>query len=114
MKIDDIIEVLNRYIECKRKERKIQTLGHLVLQKILETNSTFKAYKTYKAIIWFIKGKEKHRVLEVSNTGKVLEGLTEALERRADLELCYNIFNWVGSNFYEQVITGDYKGYETA
>lgn len=112
MEIEDIIEALNRHIECKRKEENIQTSGHLVLQKILETNSTFKAYKTYKTIIWFIKGKARYKVLEVSNTQKTLEGLTGALEKETNQELCYNIFNWIDSKFYEHVIKGEYKGYK--
>ena len=44
---EDIIEALNRNIESKRREEKIDTVGHLVWLRTIKINPTFKAYKTY-------------------------------------------------------------------
>ena len=111
MKAEDIIEGLNKHIEDQRSVKHILTKGHLVLQRIITTNPTFKAYKTYEAIIWFVKGKERYKVLELKHTAKVLDGQEEKIERDVNIELCHYIFNWVDSDYYNQVIEGEYKGY---
>lgn len=109
MKIEDIIEGLNLHIEDIRRERGISSKGHLVLQRIIEPHPTFKAYKTYKAILWFIKGKDKCTVLEVSHSDKVLDGQEGYMCQYINTELCRLIFNWIGTDSYKDVIQGELK-----
>ena len=111
MKTEDIIEGLNRSIEDKREAFKIKTTGHLVLQRTVKPHQTFKSYKEYESIIWFVKNGKKHRVIALKETAKVLDGQEESMIRRVNVELSRLIFNWIGSNFYEQVIKGEYNGY---
>lgn len=111
MEAEDIIEGLNRSIEDKRDALKIKTTGHLVLQRTVKPHQTFKAYKEYESVIWFVKGGKKYRVIGVKETAKVLDGQEEAMIRRMGIELGRLIFNWIGSNFYEQVVKGEYNGY---
>lgn len=111
MKAEDIIEGLNRSIEDKRDALKIKTTGHLVLQRTVKPHQTFKAYKEYESVIWFVKGGKKYRVITVKETAKVLDGQKEVMIRRMNVELSRLIFNWIGSNFYEQVVKGEYNGY---
>ena len=47
MRVEDIIEGLNRHIEYKRGLLGVNTTGHLVLQKSINPHPTFKAYKEY-------------------------------------------------------------------
>ena len=110
MKAEDIIEGLNRSIEDKRDALKIKTTGHLVLQRTVKPHQTFKAYKEYESIIWFVKSGGKYRVITVKETAKVLDGQEEVMIRRMNIELSRMIFNWIGSNFYEQVIKGECNG----
>lgn len=110
MKAEDIVEGLNKHIEDKRSERNISSKGHLILQRVVEPHSTFKAYKTYKAILWFVKGKNRHIVISLSHSAKVLEGQEGPIQQYINTELCHLIFNWIGSNFYEEVIKGEYNG----
>lgn len=111
MKIEDIIEGLNQSIEDKRDALKIKTTGHLVLQKTINAHPTFKAYKEYEFTIWFVKNSKKYRVITLKETAKVLEGQEESIIRRMNVGLSRMIFNWINSNFYEQVIKGEYNGY---
>lgn len=110
MKTEDIIEGLNRYIEDKREVLKIKTTGHLVLQKTVKPHQTFKAYKEYEFVIWFVKGGKKYRVITVKETAKVIDGQEETIMREMNVKLSRLIFNWIGSDFYEQVINGEYNG----
>ena len=111
MKAEDIIEGLNRSIEDKREAFKIKTTGHLVLQRTVKPHQTFKSYKEYESVVWFVKNDKKHRVITLKETAKVLDGQEESMIRRMNVELSRLIFNWVGSNFYEQVIKGEYNEY---
>lgn len=110
MKAEDIIEGLNQSIEDKRDTLKIKTTGHLVLQRTVKPHQTFKAYKEYESIVWFVKGGKKYRIITVKETAKVLDGQEEIMIRRMNVELSRLIFNWIGSDFYEQVINGEYNG----
>ena len=110
MKAEDIIEGLNLHIETKRKDRGIKTTGHLVLQKEIKPHSLFKAYKMYKYTLWFAKKSKSYEVMMLEHTAKILDGQEENMNRRMNIMLSNVIFNWIGSDFYEQVINGEYNG----
>ena len=109
MKIEDIIEELNRYIENKRVDEHISTNGHLVLQRTMFPNSTFKAYKSYEIILWFVKDKKKYRVLNLQHTAKVIDGQEEGVKKIMDKQFCYSIISWLHSDTYNSVLTGTFK-----
>lgn len=111
MRVEDIIEGLNKHIEYKRELLGVSTTGHLVLQKSSNPHPTFKAYKEYNYSVWFIKKGKKYRVITVNIVDKVLEGKEEAMIRRMNIELCTNIFNLIGSEIYNQIVNGEY-GYK--
>lgn len=109
MKIEDIIESLNKHIEDKRNLQKLHNLsGHLVLQKFIDTNSTFKAYKIINYTLWFVNLDKKYKVLHIQNTYKLLEGQEEKVFKDIEIKFVEMLFNWIGSNFYEEVINGTY------
>ena len=103
MKAEDIIEGLNKHIETKRSERGIENVGHMVLQKEIMPHSSFKVYKIYKYTLWFTKRGKSYKVITVQHTAKVPDGQEENM-------LSTLIFNWIGSDFYEAVIKGEYNG----
>ena len=107
---EDIIEALNRNIESKRREEKIDTVGHLVLLRTIKINPTFKAYKTYEAIIYFVAKRKKYRVLSCTLTAKILEGQEERMKEDIDIKLINDIFNFIQSEYYKQIIKGEYYG----
>lgn len=110
MKIENIVEGLNRFIEDKRDVLKIKTNGHLVLQRTMKPRQTFKAYKEYKYIIWFVKDGKKYNIITIEKTAKVLDGQEGTILKIMDIELSKMIFNWIGSASYEQVIKGECNG----
>ena len=111
MRVEDIIEGLNRHIEYKRELLGVNTTGHLVLQKSINPHPTFQAYKEYNYSVWFVKNRKKYRVITVNIVDKVLEGQEETMMRRMNTELCTNIFNLIGSEVYNQIVNGEY-GYK--
>ena len=109
MKVEDIIEGLNRHIEIKRRDNKIDAKGHIVLQKEINTNSSFKAYKNYKYSVWFTNRKS-YRLITVSKSARVIDGQEELIERQMNTILCQSLFDWIGSKYYDEVIKGEYNG----
>ena len=112
MKAEDIIEGLNLHIEAKRKDRGLNTTGHLVLQKEIMSHSSFKAYKIYKYTLWFVKKGKAYEVIVLEHTEKVLDGQEENMNREMNIMFSELLFNWIGSDYYINIINGTYKGVE--
>lgn len=108
---EDIIEGLNKHIEERRTSLNIKASGHLVIQRAIVPNTTFKAYKEYTATLWFVKGKKKYEVLQYKENIKMIEGQEDVVMRKINASLCRSIFSWIGSEHYNNVITGIYGRY---
>ena len=107
---EELINCLNRHIEQVRKNNNLQTKGHLVLLRNIKVNSTFKAYSTYECIVFFVQNRKKYKVLECSLTAKVLAGQEERMRQDVDLRLLESIFDFMESDYYKQIINGEYYG----
>lgn len=110
MKVEDIIEGLNLHIEIKRRDNKIDAKGHLVMQKEIKANPTFKAYKEYRYTIWFVKNRKSYRVFTIQQTARVLDGYEDAIYKQLNTMLYQSLFDWIGSDSYDKVIKGEYNG----
>ena len=110
MQIEDLIEAFNLTISQYRKSNNIDNKSHIVLQKNIEQNSTFKAYKTYVRTLWYVNGKNKYVILKVSHTDKVLDGQEERIIRAVDMQLSIALFEFMGTEYYNQIINGEYYG----
>lgn len=109
MNINNIIESLNRHIESKRVLNKLdKSLGHLILQKTTTNNSIAKSFKIISYTLWFVNRDRKCRVLHIQHTCKLLESQEEKIIKDIEIRFVEMIFNWIGSNFYEEVINGTY------
>ena len=109
MKVEDIIEGLNLHIEIKRRDNKIDAKGHLVMQKEIKVNPTFKAYKEYTVTIWLLnpKNRKKTAVLTYKKTDKFLDSNDKNLTL-AEKEICTGIFSFCRQQGFEEVIEGTY------
>lgn len=110
MKAEDIIEGLNKHIETRRSERGIENVGHMVLQKEIIPHSSFKVYKIYRYTLWFTKRCKSYKVMTAQHIAKVPDGQEENMLREMNIMLSTLIFNWIGSDFYEAAIKGEYNG----
>ena len=113
MKIEDIVKALNKSIETKREERNIRSNTHLVLLKQIIPDPKFKIYKTLKIVLYYIDKDNNYPVLTLSNVMRVPKEIQNSIIENCYAKFITNIFNWIGSDLYEQVIKGEYKGYET-
>ena len=110
MQIEDLIEAFNLTISQYRKLNNIDSKSHIVLQKNIEQNNTFKAYKTYIRTLWYVSGRNKYVILKVSHTDKVLEGQEDKIIRALDMQLAIALFEFMDTEYYDQVRKGEYYG----
>ena len=99
MKVEEIIEGLNRFIEKQRASLKIDAKGFFVLQKEIVPHPTFKAYKEYRNNLWYIRGRKKDKIIEVAVTGKVTTNpAEEETIREVNTEFCIKLMELVYTN----------------
>ena len=110
MQIEDLIEAFNLTISQYRKLHNIDNKSHVVLQKNIEHNNTFKAYKTYVRTLWYVNGRNKYIIFKVSHTDKVLDGQEEKIIRAVDMQLAVALFEFMDTEYYDQVRKGEYYG----
>ena len=110
MQIEDLIEAFNLTISQYRKSNNIDNRSHVILQKNIEQNSTFRAYKTYVRTLWYVNGRNKYIILKVSHTDKVLDDQEEKIIRAVDMQLVVALFEFMDTEYYDQVRKGEYYG----
>ena len=86
MKIEDIISYFNKQLQDKRVSLNHTGKGHLVLQRQIFSHSTFKAYKTFKYILWYV-GEITSEIKTFEVTDKVLEGSEDKVLNRLNEDL---------------------------
>ena len=110
MQIEDLIEAFNLTISQYRKLNNIDSKSHIVLQKNIEQNNTFKAYKTYVRTLWYVNGRNKYIIFKVSHTDKVLDSQEEKIIKAVDMQLAIALFEFMDTEYYDQVRKGEYYG----
>ena len=108
MTLEEIVEVLNNNIELSRTAQQLDTnLGHLVLQKTVDVNPTFKSYKKFYLVVWFVRDKKKSKVLSVEKQTSYSTYDKDMIE--LDKEFIKHLFNLVGDNsIMDSIIYGNY------
>lgn len=108
MRVEDIIEGLNRHIEHIRKLNNIEFKSHLVLKKEVNTNPNFKAYKEYLYTVWNVSREGKNKVVHCVLMERVVAGHEESVQRKMAIELSEALFAWRGTDDFNKVIRGEY------
>lgn len=105
MKLENIIEGLNRFIESKRPT---PIKGHIVLRKQINQNTTFKVYKTFILSIYYVDGRNPYLLEEIQYTDKVLSGQEYIVEKELSILLTEKILDIVTSDYFDSIIKGTY------
>lgn len=107
MKIEDIIEALNKHIDDVRNSSNINCNSHLVLQKSIVSHNVFKSYKCCTYIVWLTDGKNKCEIFKLTKTAKIITGQEESIDREIDKELCGYIFKLIDSKQFDNIVKGE-------
>ena len=110
MRIEDMVEGLNKHIEVERVRRNIITHGHLVFQLSITQHPTIKAYKEYKAVVWFTKDKKNYKVAQVSQVAKVVDEQDKYIMRVINIDMSKALFSLVSKDVFQKIIEGELDG----
>ena len=108
MRIEEMVEGLNRHIEELRVNRGIISNSHLVFQLSIAPHDTIKAYKKYEAIVWFVKNGLKYRVATVCQVAKVVDGEDKHIMRVINIDMSKMLFSLINKKAFQQIIEGTY------
>lgn len=106
MKTEDIVEAINLALEDKRKEMNIEKRGHFILQRNIETDPSFKIYKTYSIKLWYFKNKkEQFLVLSDSITDRIIGDIDEKIIRALNISFLTNFLKFYNSQEWLNIVT---------
>lgn len=120
MTLEDIVEVINRYIEEKRHYGNLGHItSHLVLHKSITPAPLVKAYKVYDYILWLVDSTKMYRVLTVKHQSRVLAGMEEEFTKGFEKSFLENLLKLIidgksttsDKTILEEIINGRYTGY---
>lgn len=109
MKTEDIIEGFNRYIESIRKSVNCNVKGHVVLHRTIEP-CIFKAYKKYKAAIYYIgisPKKLQFLIGEVEVQDRVIENNEDKILQKVNIDLIQLLLKITNSEMFNNIIKGE-------
>ncbi len=58
-------------------------------------------------ILWFVKSSKKQRLFTISQTVRMIDSQEESVNRHMNILLSTELFSFIGTKEYEQVIKGE-------
>lgn len=106
MRVEDIVEGLNRHIEEIRRELGLKVKGHIVLHRTIEPCS-IKAYKKYSAKLYYVGNKIKYLLGEAVIQDRILDGQEDKILSKVNIDLIQIILKFNRSELFDKVIRGE-------
>ena len=105
MQIEDITNTLNKYLEDKRVQEKLNIKGHFVVKRNIETMKP-PIYKKFIIELYYISPVQDQRILTINITDKCPSGSEEIYWMRLSNEYLLSIFNLIISETFNKLIYG--------
>ena len=107
MQIEDITSTLNKYLEDKRAQEKLNIRGHFVVKRNIETMKP-PIYKKFIIELYYVTPVQDQReIFTINITDKCLSGSEEIYWMRLSNEYLLNIFNLMRSETFNKLIYGN-------
>lgn len=106
MQIEDITNTLNKYLEKKRIQEKLNIKGHFVVKRNMKTMKP-PIFKKFIIELYYITSVQDQReILTINITDKCPSGSEEVYWIRLSNEYLLNIFNLIRSETFNKLIYG--------
>lgn len=107
MQIEDITNTLNKYLENKRTQEKLNIKGHFVVKRSIETMKP-PIYKKFIIELYYITPVQDQReILAINITDKCPSGSEEIYWMKLSNEYLLSIFNLIISETFNKLIYGN-------
>ena len=107
MQIEDITNTLNKYLEDKRTQEKLNIKGHFVVKRNLETMKP-PIYKKFIIELYYITSvQEQIEIFTINITDKCPSSSENIYWKNLSNEYLLNIFNLIRSETFNKLIYGN-------
>ena len=106
MQIEDITNTLNKYLEDKRVQEKLNIKGHFVVKRNIETMKP-PIYKKFIIELYYISPVQDQRILTINITDKCPSGSEEVYWIKLSNEYLLKVFNLIRSETFNKLIYGN-------
>ena len=107
MQIEDITNILNKYLEDKRTQEKLNIKGHFVVKRNIETMKP-PIYKKFIIELYYISPvQDQIEIFTINITDKCTSGSEEIYWMKLSNEYLLNIFNLIRSETFNKLIYGN-------
>ena len=107
MQIEDITNILNKYLEDKRTQEKLNIKGHFVVKRNIETMKP-PIYKKFIIELYYITSvQEQREIFTINITNKCPSGSEEIYWMKLSNEYLFSIFNLMRSETFNKLIYGN-------
>ena len=107
MQIEDITSALNKYLEDKRTQEKLNIRGHFVVKRNIETMKP-PIYKKFIIELYYVTPVQDQReIFTINITDKCPSGSEETYWMKLSNEYLLNIFNLIISETFNKLIYGN-------
>ena len=107
MSIEDITNTLNKYLEDKRAQEKLNIKGHFVVKRNIETMKP-PIYKKFIIIkLYYVTPVQDKEIFTIINTDKCPSGSEGAYWENLSKEYLLYVFNLMGNETFNKLIYGN-------
>ena len=106
MQIEDITNTLNKYLEDKRVQEKLNIKGHFVVKRNIETMKP-PIYKKFIIELYYVTPVQDQRILTINFTDKCPSGSEGAYWENLSREYLLYIFNLIRTETFTKLIYGN-------
>ena len=106
MQIEDITNTLNKYLENKRTQEKLNIKGHFVVRRNIKTMKP-PIYKKFIIELYYVTPVQDKEIFTIMNTDKCPSGSEGAYWENLSKEYLFSIFNLMRSETFNKLIYGN-------
>ena len=107
MQIEDITNILNKYLEDKRTQEKLNIKGHFVVKRNIETMKP-PIYKKFIIELYYVTPVQDQReIFTINIIDKCLSSSENIYWENLSNEYLLNIFNLIRSETFNKLIYGN-------
>ena len=106
MNIEDITNILNKYLEDKRTQEKLNIKGHFVVKRNIETMKP-PIYKKFIIELYYITPVQDKELFIIINTDKCPSGSEDTYWKNLSREYLLYVFNLMRTETFTKLIYGN-------
>ena len=105
MQIEDITNILNKYLEDKRLKEKLNIKGHFVVKRNIETMKP-PIYKKFIIKLYYVTPVQDKELFTITTTDKCISGSEGAYWENLSIEYLLYVFNLMKTETFDKLIYG--------